>query len=201
MKGKNTKRWYYSSFLAPSPRLHLGVVCFSLRGNWASLSKPLRKAHFHSCRNAVRSFPTSEPLLFHRNRENDPCRNCRISELKGSQAINSVSLPRRWERWGQERWMTRLWCSGSSAAEPGLGSNSLHPWWVSCHNALPVTSPINGWCFLASPWGLFPFPDRISTLTLQNSLNLKTHGVLIETAERKTSFPQGQGKDRFIVSL
>lgn len=31
MKGENTKRWYYSSFLAPSPRLHLGVVCFSLR--------------------------------------------------------------------------------------------------------------------------------------------------------------------------
>lgn len=71
MKGKNTKWWYYSSFL-PLPRttpLCIGAAglggggLFISAGNWAFLSKTLEKTHFHSCRNTVRSLSNPRAVI------------------------------------------------------------------------------------------------------------------------------------------
>lgn len=86
MKGKNTKWWYYSSFLPP-PRttpLCIGAAglwggCFSLLETGLFSAKLLKRHIFIHVATLLDHFPTPELLPLHRKEENKPYSNHKIS--------------------------------------------------------------------------------------------------------------------------
>lgn len=91
-----------------------GGGLFVYAGNWAFLSKTLRKTHFHSCRDAGRSFSNPEPYSFTDIGRTTIVAITEFHSWKGpQQSSRTVPFLHRWEDRFQKHELTCSWCSSS----------------------------------------------------------------------------------------
>lgn len=138
MKSKDTKLWYYSSFLAPSPHLHLGVVCLF---KWETRPFSAKPRHiFAYVAMLLDRFPALGPSCFTDIGKTILATIIESHSWKGPEQSSQTVPSSQMRRPSPEICPKCLRCSDSSVAEPGLDSIFTLEWSL-CHVIVVFLTP------------------------------------------------------------